>query len=74
MKNKKAEAIPGAKHLEWGDLLDQETLRFKSPYKMRKLFGDPGITLDQPTAVHCQGGYLDAVLAVAPSTGYPIAR
>jgi len=35
---------------------------------------DPGITLDQPTAAHCQGDYLDAALAVAPSTGYPIAR
>ena len=30
-KNKRAGAIPGAKHLEWIDLIDKETQRFKTP-------------------------------------------
>lgn len=63
MKNKKAGAIPGAKHLEWSDLLDPQTQRFKSPEQMRKLFGDAGIMLDQPTATHCQGGGRASVMA-----------
>ncbi len=63
MTNKRAGAIPGAKHLEWSDLLDKETQQFKPAEQMRKLFGDAGINLDQPTATHCQGGGRASVMS-----------
>jgi thiosulfate/3-mercaptopyruvate sulfurtransferase len=55
-KNKRAGAIPGAKHLEWSDLIDEATDRFKSPQQLRRLFDEAGIDLAQPTASHCQSG------------------
>jgi thiosulfate/3-mercaptopyruvate sulfurtransferase len=55
-KNKRGGAIPGAKHLEWIDLVDKPTQRFKSPDQLRKLFQDAGIDLNRPTAAHCQSG------------------
>ena len=61
--NKRAGAIPGAKHLEWSDLLDKETQRFKPADELRTLFQDAGINLDQPTATHCQGGGRASVMA-----------
>ena len=36
LKNKRAGAIPGAKHLEWIDLIDKETQRFKTPDQLRQ--------------------------------------
>jgi thiosulfate/3-mercaptopyruvate sulfurtransferase len=56
LSNKRAGAIPGAKQLEWIDLLDKETQRFKSSADLRKLFKEAGIALDQPTTTHCQTG------------------
>src|SRR5262249_49182882 len=38
-------AIPGAKHLEWIDLLDKKTQKFKSADELKKLFADAGIDL-----------------------------
>lgn len=61
-KNKKAGAIPGAKHLEWVDLIDQPTQRFKPAAELKKLFDEAGIALDRPTASHCQGGGRASVL------------
>jgi thiosulfate/3-mercaptopyruvate sulfurtransferase len=61
--NKRGGAIPGAKHLEWSALIDQETQRFKSPAQLRKLFDQAGIDLGQPTASHCNGGGRAAVMA-----------
>lgn len=63
LKNKRAGAIPGAKHLEWSDLLDSSTGRFKSAAELKKLFADAGIQFDRPTATHCQGGGRAAVMA-----------
>jgi thiosulfate/3-mercaptopyruvate sulfurtransferase len=63
LTNKRAGAIPGAKQLEWIDLLDKETQRFKSAAEMRKLFEQAGIALDKPTAAHCQSGGRAAVMA-----------
>jgi thiosulfate/3-mercaptopyruvate sulfurtransferase len=63
LKNKKAGAMPGAKQLEWIDLLDKDTHRFKSPDELKKLFDAAGIELDQPTATHCQSGGRAAVMA-----------
>jgi thiosulfate/3-mercaptopyruvate sulfurtransferase len=61
--NKRGGAIPGAKHLEWSDLIDQETRRFKSPAQLRRLFGQADIDLSRPTASHCNGGGRAAVMA-----------
>lgn len=61
--NKRAGAIPGARHLEWTDLLDKETQRFKSPAELKTLFDGAGIKLDRPTATHCQSGGRAAVMA-----------
>lgn len=63
LKNKRAGAIPGAKHLEWSDLIDKETGRFKSADDLKQLFSAAGIELDRPTATHCQGGGRAAVMA-----------
>lgn len=63
LKNKRAGAIPGAKQLEWVDLLDNESHRFKSPDELKKLFDAAGIKLDRPTATHCQSGGRAAVMA-----------
>jgi thiosulfate/3-mercaptopyruvate sulfurtransferase len=63
MRNKRAGAIPGAKHLEWIDLIDKETQRFKTPDQLRKLFAEAGIDLDRPTATHCQSGGRASVMA-----------
>ncbi len=64
-KNKRAGAIPGAKHLEWIDLIEKDTQRLKSPQELRRLFRDAGIELGKPTATHCQSGGRAAVMAFA---------
>jgi thiosulfate/3-mercaptopyruvate sulfurtransferase len=63
MKNKRGGAIPGAKHLEWIDLIDRPTQRFKTPGQLRRLFTEAKIDLDKPTATHCQGGGRASVMA-----------
>jgi len=65
LANKRAGSIPGAKQLEWIDLLNKETHRFKSAADLRKLFQEAGIALDRPTAAHCQSGGRAAVMAFA---------
>ena len=62
---KRSGAIPGAVHLEWIDVLDKESQRFKSPEQLAKLFRDKKIHLDQPTVTHCQSGGRAAVMAFA---------
>lgn len=56
LNNKRAGSIPGAKQLEWSDLIDKSTQRFKSADELKKLFDDAGIDLQRPTATHCQSG------------------
>lgn len=63
LKNKRAGAMPGAKHLEWSDLIDKQTQRFKQPAVIRELFDQAGIDVEQPTATHCQGGGRSSVMA-----------
>jgi thiosulfate/3-mercaptopyruvate sulfurtransferase len=65
LKNKRAGAIPGAKHLEWTDLIVKETQRFKSPEQLRKFFQEAGIDLKKRTAAHCQSGGRASVMAFA---------
>ena len=64
-KNKHGGAIPGAKHLEWIDLLDKKTERFKTAEQLRTLFREAGIELQRPTATYCQSGGRASVMAFA---------
>ncbi len=63
MTNKRAGAIPGAKNLEWIELLDKGTQRFKTAGEIGKLFADAGIDLKEKTATHCQSGGRASVMA-----------
>jgi thiosulfate/3-mercaptopyruvate sulfurtransferase len=63
LNNPRAGAIPGAKQLEWIDLIDKNTQRFKSEGELRQLFASAGISLDRPTATHCQSGGRASVVA-----------
>jgi len=65
MNNKRAGAIPGAKQLEWIDLLDKPTQRFKTAKELKALFADAGIALDKPSAAHCQSGGRASVMTFA---------
>jgi thiosulfate/3-mercaptopyruvate sulfurtransferase len=58
-------SIPGAKHLEWSDLLDKKTHRFKSAAELRKLFREAGIELKHPIITYCQSGGRASVMAFA---------
>jgi thiosulfate/3-mercaptopyruvate sulfurtransferase len=58
-------SIPGAKHLEWSDLLDKKTHRFKNAAELRKLFRDAGIDLERPSITYCQSGGRASVMAFA---------
>jgi thiosulfate/3-mercaptopyruvate sulfurtransferase len=60
---KRGGSIPGATHLEWSDLLDAKTQRFKSPEELRRLFKEAGIDVNRPTATYCQSGGRAAVMA-----------
>ena len=60
---KRGGAIPGAKHLEWSDLIDQQTQRFKTAEQLRQLFDQAGIDLNRSTASHCNGGGRASVMA-----------
>jgi thiosulfate/3-mercaptopyruvate sulfurtransferase len=58
-------AIPGAVQLEWKELIDQSTHRFKSRDQLAKLFLDKKIDLNKPAVTHCQSGGRAAVMAFA---------
>lgn len=63
LKNKRAGAIPGARHLEWIDLIDPDSHRFKPAGQLRAVFAAAGVKLNRPTATHCQSGGRAAVMA-----------
>ncbi len=63
LDNQRAGSIPGATHLEWSDLVEKETHRFKSPAQLRALFAQAGIDLDRPVTCHCQSGGRSSVMA-----------
>ncbi|HVR73993.1 MAG TPA: sulfurtransferase [Planctomycetota bacterium] len=62
---KRAGAIPGAKHLDWVELIDKKTERFKHADELRRLFKEAGIDLAKPAAAHCQSGGRASVAAFA---------
>jgi thiosulfate/3-mercaptopyruvate sulfurtransferase len=62
---KRGGAIPGARHLEWVEVIDKKTQRFKSAPELAKLFKDAGIDLAKPAVTHCQSGGRASVTAFA---------
>ena len=63
--------VPGARHLEWKDLLTLEG-RFKSPEQLRDLFRQRGIAVDDAAVCYCQSGGRASVEAFALElAGYP---
>jgi thiosulfate/3-mercaptopyruvate sulfurtransferase len=65
LKNKFGGCIPGARNLDWEQLVDAKTKRFKSADEMRKLFADARIDVNAPQIAHCQGGGRSSVMAFA---------
>lgn len=65
MSNKRGGAIPGAVQLDWSDLIDQETKRFKSAVEMKELFDAAGIDLTRKSTTYCQSGGRASVMAFA---------
>lgn len=65
LSNKRSGAIPGARHLEWSDLIVKDTHRFKPAGELRRLFHEAGIDLRKPSATHCQSGGRASVMAFA---------
>jgi thiosulfate/3-mercaptopyruvate sulfurtransferase len=61
---KRGGSIPGAKNLEWSDLLDKDG-RFKSADELRKLFKEHDVSLKEPAVTYCQSGGRASVLAFA---------
>jgi thiosulfate/3-mercaptopyruvate sulfurtransferase len=58
-------SIPTARHLEWSDLVETKTQRFKTAPELAKLFKDAKIDLERPTMTYCQSGGRAAVMAFA---------
>ncbi len=56
-------AIPGSINLEWSDLIDKDTQRFKSAAEIAKLFKSAGIDPSKPTVTYCQSGGRASVMA-----------
>jgi len=63
LSNRRAGAVPGAKPLEWSDLLDKKSGRFKCAAELHRLFTEAGIALDKPSVTYCQSGGRAAVMA-----------
>ncbi|MEO2091936.1 MAG: rhodanese-like domain-containing protein [Gemmataceae bacterium] len=55
--------VPGAKVLEWTELIDDKTMRFKPAGDLVKLFDESKIDLGKPCVTYCQGGGRAAVMA-----------
>jgi thiosulfate/3-mercaptopyruvate sulfurtransferase len=62
---KRGGAIPGARHLEWVEVIDKKTQRFKPAPELARLFQAAGIDLARPTVTHCQSGGRASVTAFA---------
>lgn len=60
---KRSGTVPGSKHLEWVQLLDPKTGRFKSAAQITKLFASAGIDPKKPATTFCQSGGRASVVA-----------
>jgi len=58
-------AIPGATHLEWTQVIDPKTHRFRSADELAAIFHRAHVDLDGIAVTHCQSGGRAAVLAFA---------
>jgi len=63
--NQRGGAIPGAVHLEWQAVVDDESHRYLPPADLLELFDQAGIDLQRPSATHCQSGGRSAVMVFA---------
>lgn len=50
--NRRPGHIPGAMHLEWLEMMDEETHAFKPAEEMRRILGARGITPDKAVVAH----------------------
>lgn len=64
-RSRRAGAMPNAKHLDWVDLIDGKSSRFKSAAELDALFRAAGIDLKRPVITHCQSGGRASVMAFA---------
>jgi thiosulfate/3-mercaptopyruvate sulfurtransferase len=64
-KAERGGAIPGAVHLEWSDVLDKKTQRFKSAQELTEIFKIAGVDVIKPAVTYCQSGGRASVLAFA---------
>jgi thiosulfate/3-mercaptopyruvate sulfurtransferase len=62
---KRGGAIPGARLLDWTELLDGQTKRFKKPEELRRLFAKAGVDCQAATMTYCQSGGRASVMAFA---------
>jgi thiosulfate/3-mercaptopyruvate sulfurtransferase len=62
---KRGGSIPEAVHLEWSDVLEAKSRRFKSAASLAKLFKDAGVDFTKPQVTFCQSGGRAAALAFA---------
>ncbi len=62
---KRGGSIPEAISLDWSELVDRKTKRFKSPEELARIFKEAGIDLDRPAVAHCQSGGRASVMAFA---------
>ena len=46
-RNRRKGHIAGAIHLQWSDLMERDTHRFKSPQELRRILDNEGITPDK---------------------------
>ncbi|MFT3878248.1 MAG: sulfurtransferase [Gemmatales bacterium] len=65
LTNKFGGCMPGAKNLDWEQLIDTKTKRFKTPAELSELFAKAKIDLTQPQIAHCQGGGRSSVMDFA---------
>lgn len=57
--------VPGAKPLDWAELIDDKTQKMKPAPDLMKLFDGQKIDLTKPCVTYCQGGGRAAVMAFA---------
>jgi len=62
---KRSGAIPGAVNLEWKQMVDGNTNKFKSAAELDRLFKKAGIDLTKPAVTYCQSGGRSSVMAFA---------
>ncbi len=55
--------VPGAKPLDWAELIDEKTQKLKPAAELAKLFEAKKIDLSKPCITYCQGGGRAAVMA-----------